>query len=308
MGTRARRSVRETVGLVVRGMAIGAADLVPGVSGGTVALVTGIYGRLITAIGTAARGVGRLLSGDLAGTRRALGRVDWRFLIPVVAGAALSVASLARVVESLLHDHPVRMAAVFFGLIAGAIVVAWWLIRRPGAVHVAVATGLGAVAFVLFGLRGAAVDDPGWYVFTAAGALAICAFILPGVSGSFLLLAIGMYQHVLGTVTHLRIGALLSFAAGAAVGLGVFSRLLEWLLDRYHDLVVAAMIGLMIGSFRILWPWPNGLGDEDGAGATILGAPGPDLVAPVALALVSCLLVIGFATWARGSATRPARR
>ena len=200
------------------------------------------------------------------------------------------------------------MAAVFFGLIAGAIVVAWWLIRRPAVAHAAVAAMIGAAAFVLFGLRGAAVDDPGWYVFAAAGALAICAFILPGVSGSFLLLAIGMYQHVLGTLTDLRIGALLSFAAGAAVGLGLFSRFLEWLLDRYHDLVVAAMIGLMIGSFRILWPWPNGLGGEDGTGATLLGAPGPDVVTPIALALVACLLVIGFATWAEGSAARTGDR
>ncbi len=263
------------------------------------ALVTGIYGRLVASVGAGASGVGRLLRGNPAGAGRAFGRIDWRFLAPVAAGAVISVASLASVVESLLREYPVRTAAVFFGLIAGAIVVAWRLIRTPALAHVAVAATLGAAAFVLFGLRGAAVDDPEWYVFAGAGALAICAFILPGVSGSFLLLAIGMYQHVLGTVTDLRIGALLSFAAGAAVGLGVFSRFLEWLLGRYHDLVVAAMIGLMIGSFRILWPWPSGLGDEDGTGATILGAPGPDIVVPVALALASCLLVIGFATWAR---------
>jgi len=296
-------AAREAIGLVVRGLAIGAADLVPGVSGGTVALVTGIYSRLITAVGAGARGFGRLLRGDLAGTRRAFRSVDWRFLIPVAAGAVVSVAALARVVEGLLADHPVRTAAVFFGLIAGAIVVAWWLIRTPAVEHAALAAVLGAAAFVLFGLRGAALDDPAWYVFAAAGALAICAFILPGVSGSFLLLAIGMYQHVLGTVTDRRIGALLSFAAGAAVGLGAFSRLLGWLLDRYHDAVVAAMIGLMIGSFRILWPWPNGLGDEKGAGATILGAPGPDIVVPVALAAVSMILVVGFAVWAGREAT-----
>ena len=297
-------TVRETAGLVVRGLAIGTADLVPGVSGGTVALVTGIYGRLVAAIGTGALGAGRLIRGDPGGAVRAFGRVDWRFLLTVVVGAVVSVAALARVVEDLLRDHPVRTAAVFFGLIAGAIVVAWWQIRIPGVVHAAMATIVGAAAFVLFGLRGVAVHDPGWYVFAASGALAICAFILPGVSGSFLLLAIGMYQHALGAVTDLRIGALLSLAAGAAAGLGLFSRLLEWLLERYHDLVVATMIGLMVGSFRILWPWPNGLGDEDGIGATILGTPGPDIVVPVTLALVSCLLVIGFATWAAGSAAR----
>lgn len=296
-------TARGTAGLIARGLAIGAADLVPGVSGGTVALVTGIYSRLVASIGAGASGVGRLVTGSPAGAVRAFRRIEWRFLIPVVAGAAVSVAALARVVESLLRDHPVRIAAVFIGLIAGAIVVAWWLIRTPRMVHAATAAIVGAGAFVLFGLRGAAVHDPRWYVFAFAGALAICAFILPGVSGSFLLLAIGMYQHALGAVTDLQVGPLLSLAAGAAAGLGGFSRLLEWLLERWHDLVVAAMIGLMIGSFRILWPWPSGLGEEDGTGATILGAPGPDIVVPVALAAASMILVVGFAVWAEREAT-----
>ncbi|MXY77513.1 MAG: DUF368 domain-containing protein, partial [Acidimicrobiia bacterium] len=101
----------------------------------------------------------------------------------------------------------------------------------------------------------------GCYVLVGAGALAICAFILPGVSGSFMLLAIGMYQHVLAIVNDARLGHLAAFALGAAVGLGLFSRFLHRLLDRYHDLVVGAMIGLMLGSFRLLWPWPAGLGD-----------------------------------------------
>ena len=302
MGGSGTHSARELVGLAVRGLAIGAADLVPGVSGGTVALVTGIYVRLVASVAEGASGVGRLMRGNLSGAIRAFRRIDWRFLTPLLAGAAVSVAALARVVESLLQDHPVRTAAVFFGLIAGAIVVAWWLIPTPGMVHAAVAGILGTAAFALFGLRGAAVIDPDWYVFTAAGALAICAFILPGVSGSFLLLAIGMYQHVLGALTDLRAATLVSFALGAAAGLAVFSRLLEWLLGRYHDLVVAAMIGLMIGSFRILWPWPSGLGGEDGIGATTLGAPGPDIVAPVALAAVSTLLVVGIAAWAKREA------
>lgn len=296
-----RQSGGSLVGLVLRGLAIGAADLVPGVSGGTVALVTGIYGRLVTAIGTGALGVGRLMRGDLPGAARALGRIDWRFLIAIVLGAGLAVATLARVVENLLRDHPIRTAAVFFGLIVGAIVVAWWLLRKPGILYAVVAAMVGFAAFLVFGFRGAAVQDPEWYVYVAAGALGSCAFILPGVSGAFMLLTIGMYQHVLGAVSDLHAASLLSFALGAAAGLGLFSRLLEWLLERCHDLVVAAMIGLMIGSFRILWPWPAGLGDENGVGATTLGAPGPDIAVPVLLALASAVLVIGVATWAGGS-------
>lgn len=285
---------RKLVGLVLRGFAIGTADLVPGVSGGTVALVTGIYGRLVAAIGSGALCLGRLLRGDTRGSARSFRRVEWPFLISIGVGAGLAVALLAGVVENLLQDQPVRTAAVFFGLIAGAIVLARRLLREPVALHTIVAGAVGAVAFVLFGFRGMAVHDPDWYVFLAAGALGICAFILPGVSGSFLLLAIGMYQHVLGAINERHGTLLLAFALGAAVGLGLFSRLLHWLLDHYHDLVVAAMIGLMIGSFRILWPWPAGVGDENGVGATALGKPGPDLVVPVVLAIASAVFVVGF--------------
>ena len=302
MSRPARPSTTSLLALALKGFAVGSADLVPGVSGGTVALVTGIYRRLVGAIGTGAQSAGRLLKADFKGALRAAGRVDWAFLAPVLVGAALAVVSLARVVEGLLRDHPVRTAAVFFGLIAGAVWVAWKMIRHPGVLHVGLTGLVGAAAFVGFGLRSQVVSDPGWYVFLGAGALAICAFILPGVSGSFVLLAIGMYQHVLATITEARLADLAVFALGAAVGLGLFSRLLTWLLSRYHDPVVAAMIGLMLGSFRILWPWPAGLGDETGAGATTLGAPGPDIVAPVVLAAVSALVVVSVSALARRQA------
>ena len=263
MNRPARYSVPSLLLLALRGYAIGSADLVPGVSGGTVALVSGIYPRLVSAIDAGARSAGRALRGDFTGARRAAGRVDWWFLAPVVVGAALAVVSLARVMEDLLRDHPVRMAAVFFGLIAGSVWVAWRIIREPGALHGAVAGMVGIASFILFGLRSSVVTEPGWYIFVGAGALAICAFILPGVSGSFMLLAIGMYQHVLATINDARLGQLAAFAIGAAVGLGLFSRFLQRLLARHHDLVVAAMIGLMLGSFRILWPWPAGTRRRD---------------------------------------------
>lgn len=295
----ARPTVAGLVLLALRGFAIGSADLVPGVSGGTVALVTGIYPRLVSAVNTGALAAGRALKADIGGALRAAGRVEWWFLAPVVAGAALAVLSLARVVEDLLRDHPVRTAAVFFGLIAGSIWVAWRIIREPGALHGVVAGTVGVASFSLFGLRSSAITDPGWYIFVGAGALAICAFILPGVSGSFMLLAIGMYQHVLATINDARLAHLAGFAIGAAVGLGLFSRFLHRLLDRHHDLVVAAMIGLMLGSFRILWPWPAGLGDETGAGGAALGPPGPDIAVPVALAAASAIVVVTFSAWVR---------
>ncbi len=304
MNARCRRSVRDSGGLVLRGFAIGAADLVPGVSGGTVALVTGIYGRLVTAIGTCVRGAGYLARADLRRSVRSLASVEWPFLLAIVVGAVLAVATLAGMIENLLANHPVRTAAVFFGLIGGAIVVGWRLLQMPDYRHAVIAATVGLAAFLLFGYRSSAVQDPDWYVFVGAGALGICAFILPGVSGSFLLLTIGMYQHVLGAVNDLDTTTLLAFTLGAAGGLGLFSRLLEWLLAHHHDLVVGAMIGLMIGSFRILWPWPAGLGDENGVGATILGRPGPDLLVPVVLAMTSAIVVVSFSTWANRSEGR----
>ena len=296
------RSAAGLLLLAIRGFAIGSADLVPGVSGGTVALVTGIYPRLVSAVDAGARSAGRVFKADFRGARRAAERIDWWFLTPVVVGAALAVVSLARVVEGLLRDHPVRTAAVFFGLIAGSVWLAWRIIREPRALHGVVAGLVGIGSFVLFGLRTSLVVDPGWYVFVGAGALAICAFILPGVSGSFMLLAIGMYQHVLAIINDARFAHLAAFAIGASVGLGLFSRVLHRLLDRHHDLVVATMIGLMLGSFRILWPWPAGLGDETGAGATVLGPPGPDLAVPVGLAAAAALMVVVFSAWIRGRA------
>lgn len=284
--------MRETLLLAARGFAIGCADLVPGVSGGTVALVTGIYRRLLGVLANGASVAGRLVRGDRSGAARAWRLIEWRLAIAVGAGAVVAVVSLSRVVEDLLQDQPVRTSAAFFGLIAGAVVVAWRLIRAPGMLHLTVAGAVGVASFLLFGLRRSAIQDPDWHVFLAAGALGICALILPGVSGAFLLLAIGMYQNALRALNDLDLVSLASFILGAALGLVAFSRALAWLLDRYHDLVVATMVGLMLGSLRILWPWPNGLGDEHGAGATLLGAPGPDVAVPVSLATASALLVL----------------
>ena len=275
-----------------RGFLMGSADVVPGVSGGTVALVTGIYPRLVGAISSGSRALGRLVKGDLRGAVSGLRAVEWSFLVPLVLGAALAVLTLARVIEDLLHDQPVRTAAVFLGLIAGTIVVAWGLLRRPGGAHLTVAAAVGVVAFVAFGFQSSTVAAPSLGIYFVSGALAICAFILPGVSGSFLLLAVGMYQAVLGSVNDRELVVIATFAAGAVLSLALFSQLLERLLERHHDLVTAALIGLMLGSLRILWPWPNGLGDENGVGATVLGAPSGDVVVPVILVVVAALIVI----------------
>lgn len=281
-----------------RGLLMGTADLVPGVSGGTVALVTRIYPRLVASLDAGAGAAVLLLRGKIRAAGGMLRKVEWRFVASLIAGAVMAAAALAGVIERLLAEQPVRTAAVFFGLMGGALAAAVRLFRRPSAAHLALAAAVGAVAFWGFGFQSAAVSSPAWWIFFLAGALGACAFILPGVSGSFLLLSIGMYQPVIRALTGPDLPALAVFALGVALGLGVFSRFLNWLLARFHDRLLAVMIGLMAGSFRILWPWPHGLGDENGAGATILGAPGPDWAVPVVLALVSAGAVISLVIWA----------
>lgn len=282
-----------------KGFLMGSADVVPGVSGGTVALVTGIYPALVGAISAGSQALEHLVRGSWSRFTASLRRVPWIFLLPLVVGALAAVVTLAGILETLIVEQPIRTAAAFFGLIAGTIVVAWQLIETPRSVHVTITGALGVATFVLFGLQSAATLEPALWAFFGAGAIAICAFILPGVSGSFLLLSIGMYQAVLGAVNDRDFAAVLVFAAGATISLAVFSRVLERLLERHHDIVTAGLVGLMIGSVRILWPWPNGLGDADGVGATVLGAPRGDIVVPLLLAAAGLTVVLAVTRFAR---------
>jgi putative membrane protein len=271
---------------VVRGFAMGSADIVPGVSGGTIALVLGIYERLIENVHTGARALKHLVTGRLAESRRILGEVEWVWLLSLLAGILAAVAVLSSIIEGLLHDHPQKMAGLFFGLVIGSAIVAWRLIPRVTAPELAMMTTVAVVLFLVLGLRAdteggeaTAVTEPAW-IFFLAGALAICAMILPGVSGSFILVMVGMYTEVLGAVNDREIVPLLATALGCVVGLALFSSLLSWLLEHHHDLVIAAMIGLMLGSLRVLWPWPGGVF------TTRLGTPSHDLAWPIVLAAI----------------------
>ncbi len=273
---------------------MGAADIVPGVSGGTVALVLGIYERLIANVHTGASALKALLKGDLAGFRTKLGEVEWVWLISLLVGVLAAIAVLSSIIEDLLHDHPMKMAGLFFGLVVGSAIVAWRLIPKVTAPELAMMTAVAVVMFFVLGLRSdtevaedavEAVTQPFW-VFFFAGALAICAMILPGVSGSFILVMIGMYTNVLGAVNDREIGPLLATAVGCVVGLALFSSLLNWLLEHHHDLVIAAMIGLLLGSLRVLWPWPNGVF------TTRLEEPADDVGWPIALAVIGLVVVL----------------
>lgn len=295
----AETGLRAAIGLVARGFAMGSADVVPGVSGGTVALVTGIYERLVAAISDGSHVLESLVRGKYRRALRQFMALDWWFLVPLVGGAVAAVLTLAGLIETLLHDYPIRMAAFFLGLIVGTIAIAWRMIRRPGPVHAAVVLGVGAGFFVLFGLQSSTVSEPSVLGYFGSGMLAIVAFILPGISGSFILLSIGMYQAVIGAVADRDLEVIAIFGLGAVIGLAIFSRVLHRLLDRHHDMVVAVLSGLMAGSLRILWPWPNGLGDQEGRGATVLGAPRHDVLVPALLIVAGMAVVLGVAEVAR---------
>ncbi|HUF31587.1 MAG TPA: DUF368 domain-containing protein [Acidimicrobiales bacterium] len=284
---------------IVRGFVMGAADVVPGVSGGTVALVFGIYTDLVAAVHQGAVALGRFVRLDVKGGMAELRRVDWLFLLPLLAGVGLAVVTLAHLIETLLEEQPVRMSAVFFGLVLASIVVAWGYVRRRDARTLAVLVVVAAVTFALLGLRSGPVADPSLgYVFLA-GAVAICAMILPGISGSFLLLMLGVYDSILGAVTDRDLAVAAVFALGCVVGLALFSSLLDWALKHHHDLVMGGLIGLMVGSLRVLWPWP------DGTGSTSIGAPDGDWPAVVVLGVVAVAVVL---LVARLAGTRDARR
>lgn len=284
---------RDSLWNAARGFAMGTADLVPGVSGGTVALVLGIYERLIASIRAGSRGLGSLVRLDLAGLRRWFAQVEWLLVLPLGAGILLAVLLLARLIQTLLHDEAELMAAVFLGLVAGSVLIAWRLLRAPRPRHLLVMAGVGIATFVLLGLQGNTgedavqqASDPALWAFFVAGAIAICAMILPGISGSFLLVVMGMYGPVLAAVTEMDVVVLVTFMGGCVLGLALFSQLLHRALQRHHDVMLAALIGLMAGSIRVLWPWPNGVE------STLLGAPEGEVISAVAASIVAFVFVV----------------
>ncbi len=286
----AQAPLREVPAHFLRGMAMGSADVVPGVSGGTVALVLAIYHRLVTAIRNGSSALGHFLKLDLRGGVALLRQVDWLFLIPLLLGILTAVLLLAGAIEHQLEVHPVQMSGLFLGLVAGSTVVATGLLTRRDRREWALILGAGAAFFIALGFTSgterAATEDLPLVAFFVAGAIAICAMILPGISGSFLLVVMGMYSAILAAVNErdwLTVGV---FTLGCIVGLALFSQLLHWALNEHYDTVMAVMIGLMLGSLRVLWPWP------DGAASVELGAPDEAVAQTVGLAVFGLVLVL----------------
>jgi putative membrane protein len=250
------RRLKDYLLITLRGIGMGAADVVPGVSGGTIAFITGIYEELINSIKNINLVAIRLFfSGRWISFWK---HINGNFLLSVFAGIFISVLSLAKVLEFLLEHQPVLIWSFFFGLIiASSYVVARKIKNWDYARVVALVGGVG-IAFYITSVTPATTTDARWFVLLSGG-LASCAMILPGISGSFILLLLGKYAFALNAVNERIIMDLLLLAVGAVAGLVLFSNLLSWLLKRYHDATIAVLVGFMIGSLNKIWPWKETL-------------------------------------------------
>ncbi len=238
--------------LLVKGMLMGAADVVPGVSGGTIAFVTGIYHELLAAITTF--DLAWFKSVFTGRFREALDRIPFGFLLPLVAGIAISIFSLARGVSFLLEQYPEAVWSFFFGLICASVLVVAGSIRPRGVTFWSF-LAMGTVgAWFLVGRIPLATPTAAWFTFLS-GSLAATAMILPGISGSFILVLLSSYHRILEAVKTFDAGVLLVFTAGALAGLMAFSRVLKALLARYELMTMATLCGFMLGSLRRVWPY-----------------------------------------------------
>ena len=235
-----------------KGVCMGAADVIPGVSGGTIAFLMGIYQELLDSIKSInGHSLKLLLTGKVGEFWRAIN--GW-FLVSLGAGILVSIFSLARLMKYLLEYHPVQLWSFFFGLIlASAIYILKGLDKWSLKNIISLLAGVAVAAYICIASP-AQTPDALWFVFLS-GAIAICAMILPGISGSFILLLLGKYAFIMGAVTELNIPVLLVFAAGAGIGIVCFSHVLSWLLKKFYMLTIALLSGFMIGSLLKVWPW-----------------------------------------------------
>lgn len=238
--------------LALKGCAMGMADVVPGVSGGTIAFISGIYEELLDSIRSVdASALRLLLRFRLAEFWR---HINGRFLLPVLLGIAVAIFSLARLMTYLLTNHPIGIWSFFFGLIvASALLVARQIGRWDWRTVLAFAVGAAAAWWITVATPAETPDD--WWFVMLSGAIAICAMILPGISGAFILLLLGKYQYIMHAVGEFDIPVIAVFVIGAAAGIISFSHLLSWLLKHWHDVTVAVLMGFMVGSLNKVWPW-----------------------------------------------------
>lgn len=247
------RKTKDYVLIALKGTGMGAADVVPGVSGGTIAFITGIYDELLLSIRNLPA-AGKSLITDRFNLKLFWNKLNGNFLLALVLGIGLSFLSLAKLMTYLLANYPVQIWSFFFGLILASVWLVLSDIKKWAISHV-VSLILGTLAgYVITIVSPAQTPDALWFIFIS-GAMAICAMILPGISGSFILLLLGKYQFMLGAINELKLGIILVFLCGAASGLISFSYALSWLLNKFRFATIAFLGGIMLGSLNKIWPW-----------------------------------------------------
>jgi putative membrane protein len=238
--------------LYLKGIAMGSADVVPGVSGGTIAFITGIYTELLDSIKSV--NFNALITLFKQGPKAAWQAINGTFLIVLLAGILTAILSLAKVIHYLLDHHAILLWSFFFGLIlASSLHMGKQIKQWQGSTFFALLIGALCAGFI--SIASPSSIDASYLNIFFAGSIAICAMILPGISGSFILLLMGLYAPVLAAVKGLELDIMFIFALGAGLGLMLFSRLLSWLLHHYQDLMFSLLTGFMLGALLKVWPW-----------------------------------------------------
>jgi len=247
-----KRTIKDYAVLAVKGIAMGAADVVPGVSGGTIAFIVGIYEELVDSIKSInAASLKLLFTGKIAAFWKA---INANFLLSIVCGIAISIFSLAKLITYLLEAHPIMVWSFFFGLVLAS---TWFVSKdiRKWNWKTILCFIVGAIiAFYVTVATPTETPNDLWFIFLC-GAIAICAMILPGISGSFILVLLGKYFYVMEAVKTFNIPVILVFICGAAIGITSFSRVLSYALHKFHDITIAVLAGFMLGSLNKVWPW-----------------------------------------------------
>ncbi|MFI1770418.1 DUF368 domain-containing protein [Thalassobellus citreus] len=251
-----QRRFKDYLTISIKGVAMGAADAVPGVSGGTIAFISGIYEELISTISNVKPSLFKTLFSE--GIKPFWKALNGNFILSLLSGIIISYISFMRLAKYLLENHPVLIWSFFFGLIIASIYFVGKQITKWN-ITVIIALIIGAIsAHYITSLPALANNESSLHLFIA-GAIAICAMILPGISGSFILIILGAYKTLSNAFHDFDIKKIIIFATGAAVGLLSFSHLLKWLFKNYHNVTLAILTGFIFGSLNKVWPWKNTL-------------------------------------------------
>lgn len=284
------------IGNLIRGVLIGIVETIPGISGGTVALVVGIYQQLIDSASAVIHWGLNLVRGRFQEAREHWGNISWRLLIPLGIGMVAAIFTVAGPVVDLVENYPERMRSLFFGMVAASVLVPLLMVRddvayrrkRLGFRHLFLFIAGAVVTFIVLSLPATMALEPHWYIVLPAAAIAVSALVLPGLSGSLVLLTLGLYEPSLRAVESLDFGYILVFGAGMVLGLVFIVQILKWLLEHHHATTLIILSGVMIGALRALWPYQA----DDGALLPIGEGFGLNLVLAVLGAVVVTVMVI----------------